>query len=365
MTDSQDRAPPSTSDVSGWMTRIRGRASSYSAHRIEESYKRTDEILARCGNIGRRAALDVGCGAGFDSFAWRTRFDRVVAIDTSRVAIREARRIAAAGATEGIEFVVADAERFTTQDRFDLVWCNIMSHNTKSRRALISRLAQPLTAEGCVAYAEECEGYAPMEIERAIERRDEPMLATRLRQVINGFVGGPGFRFFLAGTAPGLLERQGLEVTDHHVQAWKGLPIVERTFARQRPRQPVAHDDGEDPDYAAPPACLQRLRPQFEWFTSKRGRQRFDARERGEIDALAKREASRLAPFLLFLRMADLALPAFTPDAALAERLGWRLRRVPGRLRPSEPPWEELADINRTFLELVQGAGGVYRAESG
>ena len=93
------------------------------------SYLRDPAELARYGVLAAfcerltpcRRVLDVGCGEGIlRDFLRRGEYQRYLGIDVSEVAIEAARR----GADGRDELLVADAERFTSEERFDAVVLN-------------------------------------------------------------------------------------------------------------------------------------------------------------------------------------------------------------------------------------------------
>jgi SAM-dependent methyltransferase len=99
----------------------------YSAGRW--SYLRDPAELARYGVLVAfcerltpcRRVLDVGCGEGIlRDLLRRGGYERYLGIDVSEVAIEAARR----GADDRDELIVADAETFTREERFDAVVLN-------------------------------------------------------------------------------------------------------------------------------------------------------------------------------------------------------------------------------------------------
>jgi len=204
----------------------------YAAERISASYGRVADALEPCEGLSLTSALDIGCGAGHDSFGLAALFDRVVAVDTRRRSLRAARRVAAATSVDRVRFVHADAERFAPGRPVDLVWCNVMSHNARSRVRLLERIRAATAPGGWLVYSEECEGYPPMELARAIVRRDGSETLERARQTVNGVHGRPGFRFYVAGTAAPILEELGYAVVHRTVESWQGLVYLERLWCR-------------------------------------------------------------------------------------------------------------------------------------
>ncbi len=249
------------SDVRPWLAEYADQVDAYTRQRIEASYLFMDGLLAGCKGIGADAAFDVGCGAGFDTFAIGRYFDAVHAIDTNRAAIGQARRIARGAGVAHITFQQDRIESFRGALPWDFVYCNLMSHNVSSRCALMDRFRRDMRPRAYLSYAEITEGYGPMEIHRAIRRRDGVELASRIRQVLRGFTGQPGFRFFLAGSAGPLLETAGMRVLARETSRWNGMAIHERTMTRAE-EPGVAQMWGGDPDYIkiAPDFAAMRAR---------------------------------------------------------------------------------------------------------
>jgi SAM-dependent methyltransferase len=306
-------------DLRGWLAGAPTGVDGYTADRIARSYAGVETMLDRCPGVARGAIYDVGCGAGFDSFAWGAHFDRVVAIDSSRRAIAKARRIARAAGITHVEFEVADALRHDPGRRFDLVWCNLMSHNVPSRGQLLDRLAEATCADGgWLLYAEMCEGYPAMEAHGAEQAGNEPELTDRLRQALNGLLGRPSFRFFASETAAGELAARGMEPVDVAPARWSDLVSVESVAARagEPPRKLGAGDD----DYSVLPDWLARVREPLRQLVAARPRRGWSRDQRARVEALAGvgSQAAALVPLVL---MADERLRSLRPTASLSERL--------------------------------------------
>ena len=231
----------------------------YGWGRITESFDFMEELLKPCQGGQRRRAYDVGCGAGYMSFALASHFESVLAVD------RAVRPILCGGLlTQGmrprrVRFVPADAERFEPAERFDLILCNLMSHSVGSRLRLLHRLATLTDLDGWMIYSEETQGYAPMEIEGAIADKNVLALRTRLRQIVAGIRGDPALRFFVAPTARDAVEALGLEVAKEEMTWWRRSPTTHRIWCRRREPPPRALL-GADADYLELSADLLGLR---------------------------------------------------------------------------------------------------------
>ena len=166
---------------------ITERVDAYTAQRLGGGDAQIAGVLARCEGLTHGEALDVGYGAGFETFALASRFERVVAIDNRADFIRKARRIARDRGVENITFLRHDAlEPLPDTHRFDFVYCNNMSHHVASRCRLIARLADAVRPGGWLFMSEEAEGLPPMMIEQALDTRDDVALRVFSRQLING-----------------------------------------------------------------------------------------------------------------------------------------------------------------------------------
>src|SRR3954453_12215426 len=112
----------------------------YAAGRIADSYANIERLIAECPGIRLGSAYDVGSGAGHESFGLAAWFDRVVCCDTSRRAVWQARKAARGASLHRVVFEHADAESWRPDERFSLVFANVMSHNGASRRRLVENL---------------------------------------------------------------------------------------------------------------------------------------------------------------------------------------------------------------------------------
>lgn len=308
----------------------------YTELRIRQSFETAGRLLDLCGALETSSALDVGCGAGFDTFALAERFDRVVAIDSAARAVAEGARIARRTGVRNIAFRRADIERFETADKFDLVWCNLMSHNVRSRRRLLRQLAALTLPGGRVIYAEESEGYGLRELLRAVERRDATQLRARVRQLVNGILGRPAFRFFVSTSARREIEALGLDVLHEQRQVWGGLTTVDRLITRRgRSADPPGERPGADPDYTDLPTELEWARSVF-------------ASRRARAAVCPGDGARQLAPLMPVADLANAVPGGWRERPSLTERIGTRL---PVRVGHREPSWglvaEPVEEINR------------------
>lgn len=315
-------------DVRPWLREHEGRVHPYTVQRITQSYLFIDDLVSKWERIGSASAFDVGCGAGYDTFAIGRHFDHVLAIDIGKRAIREACFIAHGAGVPNVTFERANIESFRDEHEFDFVYCNLMSHNVASRCDLMSRLRQAMKPGSHLLYSEITEGYAPMEIHRAIVARDQVQLVSRIWQVLRGFTGQGGFRFFLAGSAPSLLEAGKFCMLAHEAQDWNGMKIFERMTARAESgtSAPVR---SLDRDYLDLRADLAELRAQFKEMLASRPQGGFSSSQRSRIESLSDGGRGRHAPFLLYLLMADIVLASSRPDPSILRRLRRVWRREP------------------------------------
>ena len=124
---------------------------------------------------------------------------------------------------------------------------------------MLHRLATLTDDAGWIIYAEQTQGYAPMEIEAAIADRNLLMLRTRLRQLLAGIRGDRASRFFVASTATLALEALGFEVVKEEMSWWRSLPVSHRIWCRKAEScSPSAMR--EDVDYVEPWKDLLELR---------------------------------------------------------------------------------------------------------
>ena len=354
------------SDVRPWLAENVAQVDDYTRQRIETSYLFMHGLLAGCEGVGAGAAFDVGSGAGFDTFAIGQYFDAVRAIDTNPVAIDQARRIARGGGVAHIAFQRDRIESFRGVLPWDFVYCNLMSHNVLSRCALMDRFRRHTRPRAYLSYTEITEGYGPMEIHRAIRRRDGMELASRIRQVLRGFTGQPGFRFFLAGTAGPLLEAAGMRVLARETSRWNGMVIHERTMSRAE-EPGVAQTWGGDSDYTKIAPDFAAMRARFRELIPSGSRERLSARARAEIDSAVRDPRNAYAPFLMLLRMADMVLPSFRLQLSPIQRLGavWQgARRRLGfaadrsEYRP-DLDWGALEDTDLEFIAVMRRNAGL------
>jgi protein-L-isoaspartate O-methyltransferase len=320
------------------------RADPYTRRRIVESYSLIDDVLEIAAPDGHEAAFDVGCGAGYETFALAGEFDRVIAIDVSRRALRTARGIARRFRLERIHFHRRNALAPDVSGPFDFVYCNVMSHGTRSRCELVRQLVLATKLGGSLFISEECEGYAPLESERAIQERDERFLRGRLRQVINALLGLTSFRFFASGTMEPILANYGAAVTHTETRDWERLPYLERTWARRV--KTVQLTQAGHPDYHVLPKNLRDLGDLFRPLLGRR----LSPHERLLIRQSARSD-EQLAPLAMFLLMAEAVDPRLSAEhLPLTTRLHSRL---PAILRRGEPDWPLLDELFAEFRTLV------------
>jgi 2-polyprenyl-3-methyl-5-hydroxy-6-metoxy-1,4-benzoquinol methylase len=320
------------------------KADPYTVYRIQDqSYARIAETLAHCPGVGHEAALDVGCGAGFDTFALAAEFDRIIAIEVQRRSLRTARRIAREHQLARVAFRRQDARVPASGGPFDFVFCNAMSHYTPQRAQLVETLVQSAKPDGWLFISEETEGYAPLEIEKAIRVQDNRALRARLRQVMNGIVGFPAFRFFVSGTLEPLLLTCGAEVTRTNTTDWVGLPYLQRTWARRVNETMVV--EAIHGDYTDLPDELGQLRDVCKPLL---GRQ-LTRDERFRLLEFAKSEG-RLAPFAIFVLIIEAVDPCLSWEKSLIEKVR---SRGPTRLQMAQPDWDRVDDLFTQFRDLV------------
>lgn len=353
-------------DLRRWLTANEHAVDPYTRQRIDQSYRFIDTVLSTCDAVVTGKAYDVGCGRGYDSFAIGRYFDHVLAIDTDPGAIEEASCIAREAGVSHITFKRANIESLVSPPQFDFVYCNLMSHNVSSRCALIRALRRTMKPNAYLSYSEIVEGYGPMEIHRAIRDRNQPELMSRIRQVLRGFAGQSNFRFFLGGTIQPLLKAAGLGVVAHEFHSWNGMAIFDRTISKS---------DGEtrsqvrcaDPDYLEMSADFIEMRAQLTKMLSGRPHTGFSPDQRQQIGTLLKAPGNRYAPFLIFLSMADIALPSFRLASAPIRKSMELWRGIRGRLGFGEDgraprsnlDWTALEELDLRFIELMRRKAGL------
>ncbi len=355
------------SDVRPWIEAHVQEVDAYTRQRIEGSYRFIDGLLATCQGLGSGHSYDVGSGGGFDTFAIGRYFDGVWAVDTNPSAIREAVRIARGAGVTHITFKRRSAESFRGVPASDFVYCNLMSHNVSSRCGLIRTLQGATKPGGYLSYAEITEGYPPMEIHRAIRRRDEVELASRLYQVVRGFTRQSGFRFFLAGTALPLLEAVGLRVMARESSSWNGMAIHERMLSQEMEGPRAGRGWGSDADYVGLDSGFAEMRSQFLAFIPARSGERLSPGVQVDIESALRTSSNPYAPFLMFLRMADMVLPSFQVSLASIQRMGVVWRGVRRRLgfaaggveRHIRPDWDAIEEIDSRFIGAMRRNAGL------
>ena len=326
-------------DIRPWLDAHPRAASAYTALRIRESYDHIDRILDRFGDTRRERALDAGCGSAFDSFAIARRFEAVTAIDVSHRRIAASRLLARRAGLRRIHFERRSAEDVPATRSHDFVYCNIMSELATSRRTLAASLTGALREGGGIFYAEECEGYAPMEIERALAERDVNELFSRLHQLVNGLLGIPRFRFYFAGTAPELFRELGFSVVATDRRCWHELPYVESVWLRlDAVKAPV---DGGDRDYATPNPELAALRAEVGAITGGVATARL-------LEAALAHAGARLSIYApLVAAAADILGEQAGRPVPIRARLAHKLRRA------AAPDWNRVEAALAEFREQV------------
>ncbi|MGB0721611.1 MAG: class I SAM-dependent methyltransferase [Gammaproteobacteria bacterium] len=329
-------------DVREALSALEGTVSPHTLARVRAGYDRIPSLLERCGGLSRGRALDVGCGSGFDSFALGEGFAAVTGIDPNRAAIAEATRIARESGADHVDFLAAGLDELSDDSVYDLVFCNLMSHNVPSRLALLTGLRRRLAPGGWLIYSECGEGYAPRDIARAIATRNAAELRLRIRQLRSGLTGEPVFRFFPAHSLSDALDRVGLLAMDTERQRWRGLVTVQMVWcqATSEDEFPLS-GDGDDPDHAWRKPGMDGVRAAF--------RELFDdlCREGSADEAIDRLAAMNLpTPYDGFVELARMAnlLPRNT---ACGKRSRWRDTLL--RLLHGDPDWVALAEIEERF----------------
>lgn len=353
-------------DVRPWLGAHAAEVVPYTHQRILQGYPFIDALLAQVEDLGAEAAYDVGCGAGYDTFAIGRYFDHVLAIDRDGGVIRQASLIAKGGGVSHVHFARENIERSRRQRRFDFIYCNLMSHNVSSRCALIHSLRQAMSPGARLHYSEVTEGYAPMEIHRAILARDRVQLVSRIWQALTGFAGSPAFRFFLAGSLRPLFEANALRILACESQEWNGMPILERLTARAETGTPAPIRAG-DADYLTVNADLADVRRQFSVMLSARPRRGFSPSQRSHIHSLSENGENRFAPYLVFLLMADILLASSRPGLSMLRGVRGIWRRNPawlgagasGLALPETLDWAALEDLDLRFIRMMRRSAGL------
>ncbi len=329
----------------------------YAAQRIVASYDNIAHITASCPGIRWASAFDIGCSAGLESFALSAFFDDVLAIDNDFRLIHTARQIARRTGASGVTFRRANADLYDPRRRFDFVFCNGMSHASRSRCELMKKLRTLTNSGGWMHYAQVSEGFAPRDLHDAIAQRDARRVTLRLYQVLAGLVGQCGFRFFVAGTLQTQLEALGFDITGRKVETWGSLVTFERLWckARARPAPLVPQDS----DYVEIPPELSELKTHVMTLIGRRRGHHSQTDAPHELSRWARNSRNRLAPLAILVEMAEVALPSLDGSMTLPLRLRYR---GPRPLRPAEPDWDRLADLDREFLGLIGLATGEHSA---
>jgi SAM-dependent methyltransferase len=326
--------------------RCRRIAGEYNWSRIETSFPFLEKLLLPCAELGDDAAYDVGCGAGLVSFGLLGHFARVVGIDSDIRAIARARALAGVAAITRARFVHGDVAAFHPHGPFNLVLCNMMSHNVEGRLALLQHLASATQAGGWLIYAEVAEGYAPLEIESALAERNVHALRARLRQVLSGVIGDASFRFFVAPTVSGPLKSLGFDVVEEDMTWWRSLPVSHRLWCRKRSEGVVCATFG-DRDYEEVPANLRQLRSRVHELLGARRVRNGTLSLTSDDERWMAAADNELAPLLLLIEMASDVLPTGS-----LEQIGGLLPGARRAMDAATSHWVDWPRVEETFARF-------------
>ncbi len=350
--------------VAGWQSRRREWAArwivgDYAWTRINESYAFLAEHLEPCTDLRSDAAYDAGSGAGYVSFGLAGHFERVLAVDSLLPLVLRARLLARWKGVDRVVFKHGNCERPGTAgpEPFDLVLCNLMSHNARSRRALLARLAE-VAAEGTwLIYSEMTEGYAPLELERAIAARDGRATRARLHQALSGLAGYTSVRFFAFTSALAIIDSLGFDVVKESTTRWHSLPATHTVWCRRREGEPDRSTSAETGDYEQDPPDLSELRDRTWQVIQARASGQPTAELHAANATWAAGARNRLAPLMLLVEMADHALPSL---AAPRGRAPLVVRRGRELIHGSDPDWALMDTLFGRFRAAVDAneAGG-------
>jgi SAM-dependent methyltransferase len=225
----------------------------YTAQRLVRAEESVRELLAPLDRAEFGLAIDVGSGAGYNTFALAGVSRAVIGIDKRWRSVLLGRHIARMTGSDSVGFRRGDGARFERGPVADLVLSNLMSHGAGHRDSLLRALRRCARPGAWLIYSEVTEGYPLMEMTRAVRERDSRSFRARARQLIRGLDGGLGFRFFQSGTAAGVLARAGWRVERTEVSNWHGVPFTETHWAVavQEPRDLEAGFDRSECDRAA------------------------------------------------------------------------------------------------------------------
>ena len=331
-------------DIRHWLGNNPQIASEHTARRINASYSHIESVLDRCDGLSRAASYDLGCQAGLVSFALASQFDRVLAIDPDVAAIREAEAIATGTGVTNIRFDRFRAEYYEPSEVFSFVYCNLMSHNVDSRSLLAVRIAMCLEDGGWLHYAEEQEGYGPLELHRGIQRQDVAAVSERLRQILRGFTCRKGFRFFVGGSMEPLLDVLGFRCDTQETSKWNGMQYQETLLCTKDGVASQTEPDGTDPDYLRVPDEFAEIRNRFSEWIARRSGDTFDRSQQAAIADEAAGSSNRYAPFLNILLMSDSAL------------LSLDANQTSNR---DELDWPSLEEMDRRFIRQMRRHAGL------
>jgi hypothetical protein len=210
------------------------------------------------------------------------------------------------------------------------VYSNLVSHNARDRSAFIARLTDAVAVDGGVLHlAEECEGYAPMELQSAIAERNYVEAAHRVDQAVRGLLGLDGFRFHFSGTSLALLEPGGLKVERTETERWLGVATVERVWAKSSGQATSRRAPVTDPLGAAPSELRERCRRFLNLDPP-------GSRATEELVQWAEGSANPLAPLALLSAIGCLVAQRATAP--------WRSRRV---------DWTAVEELNGAMVKLL------------
>jgi hypothetical protein len=247
-----------------------------------------------------------------------------------------------------LDFERGNAETHRPSRPADFVWCNGVSQEALSRRRLVENLRAAAAPGAWIHVGELCEGYPLRGIVTAVEGRDARELELRARQAVNGCLGRPGYRFFLAGTMRGLFEATGIEGTETEAERWNGLIVFQRDWGR-RSEEP-ARSRWSDGDYPAADPELAEMRERFGRLLRERPRGGFDAGGRAEIKRSARESPNRLAPLVLCLLATDLRPGSLKASPGMPATA---LRRLRDRAGGDGVDWESADELRDEILAAV------------
>jgi hypothetical protein len=228
-----------------------------------------------------------------------------------------------------------------------------MSHNARSRLGLFAMLLAMLRSGGWLVYAEVTEGFAIMEMARAIEGQDAEQLQWRVRQVIAGLLGISRFRFFASGSAERELARLGVIVRGRTVEDWNGLATFERVWGRFGSLPPQVASAGDyttvDPDLESARACARA------YLRMRKSDGIGPATEM--LRAFSKTADNRLAPLVAVFELAEMLPLTLSTKQSLPKRLAARVnvraRRPDARLETPSIDWSRASEVHKRIIAIA------------